>query len=115
MRDWRVYVKHMLESIERIKRYVAGLSRQEFMEDDMVRDAVIRNIEIIGEAARNIPEEFASAHRDIPWRAMADMRNRVIHGYFSIDWDIVWEVIVSDIPDLEKRLRRLYDEHGNGE
>ena len=104
------YLDHMLQATDRIARYVTGMDRQTFMGDELVQDAVIRNIEILGEAARNIEKqapEFVALHPHIPWAAIYGMRNRVTHGYFSVDLDLVWKTLEKDIPELAGAIRAL--------
>ena len=110
--DLRVgdYVDHMLNAIERIGRYTQGMTDSTFLADELVQDAVIRNLEIVGEAARNIERdhpEFAAAHPDVPWEEMYLMRNRVAHGYFSVDLGIVWQTLQRELPNLQQLLFRL--------
>lgn len=107
------YLEHMLQSLQRVERYTAGMDEGAFMGDELVQDAVIRNIEIIGEAANNIlrlDPGFAAQHADIPWQLMYTMRNRVTHGYDTLDWKIVWQTIRIDLPGLHQRLRHLHAE-----
>ena len=88
----RDYLDHIVQAIERIKRYVAAEDRDGFLQDEKTQDAVIRNIEIIGEAARNVERvapEYAAAHPEIPWAVIYGMRNRISHGYFEVDLDLV--------------------------
>ncbi len=104
------YLNHILEAIERISTYTNNLDDIGFLQNQMVQDAVIRNIEIIGEAARNIEKhypEFAESHSDIPWEDIYLMRNRVSHGYFSVDLAVVWKVVKRDIPELEGQIQIL--------
>jgi uncharacterized protein with HEPN domain len=108
--DLRVpdYLAHILQAIERIGTYTNDMDEVGFLENEMVQDAVIRNIEIIGEAARNIEKhhpEFASEHPDVPWEDMYWMRNRVSHGYFSVDLEVIWNTIQRDIPELEQQAK----------
>jgi uncharacterized protein with HEPN domain len=110
--DLRVadYIDHMLNAIDRIRRYTQGMSDSAFLADDLVQDAVIRNLEIVGEAARNIERDhaaFAAAHPAVPWEEMYLMRNRVAHGYFSVDLGIVWQTLQRDLPDLQQLLLGL--------
>jgi uncharacterized protein with HEPN domain len=101
------YITHILQAIERIYRYTEEFDEIGFLQNDMVQDAVIRNIEIIGEAARNIERhypEFAQKHAEIPWEDVYLMRNRVSHGYFSVDLDVVWKTVQRDIPELHQLL-----------
>lgn len=102
----------MLQAIERIERYTATLNEGAFLASDEKQDAVIRNIEILGEAARNVERhypDFAKRHADIPWTDIYLMRNRVAHGYFSVDIEIVWKTIRNDLPALARQVSALVD------
>ena len=104
------YLEHIAQAIQRIKRYTDDMSEVAFLENELVQDAVIRNIEIIGEAARNIERNdpvFAAQHAEIPWEVIYAMRNRVAHGYFKVDWEIVWNTIHHDLPTLAIKVGRL--------
>jgi uncharacterized protein with HEPN domain len=104
------YLGHMLDAIHRIQRYVQGMSGSAFKDDQLVQDAVIRNIEIIGEAASNIADVapgFAQQHSAVPWVALYAMRNRVSHGYWVVDLDVVWQATQKDLPELENRISQL--------
>ena len=101
------YLEHMLEAIARIQRYVGRKRRAGFLRDALLQDAVIRNIEIIGEAASRLSPEFAARHAEIPWRDIVGMRHRLIHGYLKVNLDTVWEVVERDLPALVPRLRAL--------
>lgn len=109
------YLEHIIEAIERIDEYLADVSEVTFMEDRKTQDAVIRNFEIIGEAAHNIERyhaQFAAAHPDVPWTVIYAMRNRVAHGYFKVDLEIVWKTIHTDLHDLHAQIRKLLDQLG---
>ncbi|MBK9445469.1 MAG: DUF86 domain-containing protein [Betaproteobacteria bacterium] len=102
------YLGHILRAIERIERYTADMDEVGFLNSELVQDAVIRNIEIIGEASNNIlrsAPEFAAQHDDIPWEVMYTMRNRVSHGYDKVDLEVVWRTIQGDLPLLFSQLR----------
>src|SRR3989344_8840596 len=101
------YLSHIVEAIKKINKYTKGLRKEEFLEKDIVQDAVVRNIEIIGEAVKNLPREFKEKHKDPPWKDIAGMRDRIVHFYFGIDLQLVWNTIKDDIPELEKRIRKL--------
>ena len=103
-RDFRLYLEDMQESCLRILRYSEGFTYKQFIQDDLVYDAVLRNIEIIGEAAKNIPEEFRLEHTEIDWRRIAGMRDIVVHHYFSIHNEIVWDVVANKIPSLLEQI-----------
>lgn len=101
------YLDHILRAIERIDRYTADMDEAGFLNSELVQDAVIRNIEIIGEASNNIQRvapEFAAQHEDIPWQVMYAMRNRVSHGYDKVDVEIVWKTIQNDLMDLYEQV-----------
>jgi uncharacterized protein with HEPN domain len=101
------YLEHMLEAIARIQRYVGRKQRAGFLRDALLQDAVIRNIEIIGEAASRLSPEFAARHAEIPWRDIVGMRHRLIHGYLKVNLDTVWEVVERGLLALVPRLRAL--------
>ncbi|SRR5579884_381683 len=104
------YLQHVLDAIERIRRYTSALSEADFWLNDLVQDAVLRNIEIIGEAVRNIEicdPQFASDHPEIPFREIYSMRNRLAHGYFAVNPGLVWEAVQRDIPTLETQITAL--------
>lgn len=109
----RDFLLHIMEAIERINRY-AGTSEEEFQRDEKTQDAVIRNFEIIAEAARNIEKHhprYAAEHADVPWGIAYEMRNALAHGYFMVDMEIVWKTIRNDLPGLADKIDRLLKEH----
>jgi uncharacterized protein with HEPN domain len=104
------YLGHILKAIERIDRYTSDMDIQTFLGSELVQDAVIRNIEIVGEAANNIQRvapDFAARHGDIPWLVMYTMRNRVSHGYDKVDLEIIWKTIQGDFPKLYHQVQGL--------
>lgn len=104
------YLGHILKAIERIDRYTEDLDGAAFLSSELVQDAVIRNIEIIGEASNNIQRvdpAFAAQHDHIPWLVMYTMRNRVSHGYDQVDLEIVWKTVQRDLPGLYQQVRAL--------
>lgn len=107
MNDDTVYIRHMLDAIERIEAYTSDLTREEFRETPMVQDAVIRQLEIIGEATKRMSDEARSRHDDVPWQDIAGMRDKLIHGYFGVDVDIVWETVVEELPILKRHLEEF--------
>lgn len=109
-RHWRLYVRDMIEFGERVIGYAAGLDQQSFTADQVVYDATLRNIELIGEAASHIPDPVREAHPEIQWRQIVGVRHQVAHGYLGIDDDTIWSIIQTSIPDLLPALRRLLDE-----
>lgn len=105
-----VYLESMLDAISRVRRYVGRKRRAAFLADPMLQDAVIRNIEVIGEAAARISPEFAGRDSAIPWRDIAGMRHRLIHGYLKVNLHTVWQVVERDLAILERQLRELLPE-----
>ena len=100
------YLGHILQAIERIAKYTAGMDEAGFLNNDLVQDAVVRNIEIIGEASNNIQRlapAFAAQHEEIPWQVMYAMRNRVSHGYEQLDLEIIWKTVQGDLPSLHRQ------------
>ncbi|MBI5164015.1 MAG: DUF86 domain-containing protein [Magnetospirillum sp.] len=111
-KDWRVRVEDMLEAIDRIGRYVAGMTTADFVADDRTQDAVIRNLEILGEASKRIPGTVTGRHPEIPWSRIGDMRNILVHEYHSVDPAIVLDCARHDLPPLVGPLRVLLGEPG---
>lgn len=104
------YLSHIFEAIERIQRYTAGLGRSEYLRNELVQDAVIRNLEVIGEASRNIQRDhpdFASQHPELPLNFAYEMRNALAHGYFQIDQEIVWATVQRDLPNVKALVGNL--------
>ena len=115
MRDYRIRLADIQESSEKIVRYSFGTIKDEFLENDMMFDAVVRNLEIIGEAARHVPEEVQENYSDINWRKMIGLRNIVAHEYFGVDGEIVWDLVSRQIPELLKQIRYVRAaENSNG-
>ena len=107
----------MLQAIDRILRYVDELTEPGFLANELVQDAVIRNFEIIGEASRNIERhfpEFAAANQDLPLVAAYEMRNALAHGYFKVDFEIVWKTIQNDLPGLRRHVASLAGQLAGG-
>ena len=97
-------VEDIWEAIEKIQRYVAGLDHDAFIKDDKTIHSVVRNLEIIGEAANRLTKDFRFQHTEIEWRRIIGLRNRIVHDYFNIDVEIVWEIIQKDLPNLKSKL-----------
>ncbi len=101
MQNDPVYLRHMLAAIEKIDRYLTGMDYEAFAANDMMIDAVVREPEIIGEAARNLSAPFIEEHPEIPWRRIKAMRNVLIHQYFGVDLKVVWDTCRSNLPQLK--------------
>jgi uncharacterized protein with HEPN domain len=106
-RDWQLLVGDILDAIERIEQYTAGMIFEAFEDDERTIDAVIRNFITIGEAAAHVSAEKAAQYPDIPWRLMSDMRNFAVHHYWAVEPIILWQTIKNDLPDLAVKLRSI--------
>ncbi len=100
-RDFRVHLEDILGAIGKIKRYTKGLSKQGFAGDDKTLDAVVRNLEVIGEAVKQLPADLRAREPGIDWQKIAGLRDILIHQYFGIDVDILWDIIQNKLPTLE--------------
>lgn len=104
MESDNLYLEHILEAIGKIDRYTAGLDFQKFDKNELVQDGVVRELEIIGEAAKHISEKFRTYHPAILWTDISGMRNKLIHEYFGVDAEIVWKTVTEDLPKLKSAL-----------
>ena len=109
------YLLHMLEAADRVLSYTSGVTEEQFVANQMLQDAVVRNIEIIGEASNNLLEagpEFAAKYPSIPFAQIYGMRNRVSHGYFAVSTAMIWDSVQVDVPDLRQRIVKVLGELG---
>jgi uncharacterized protein with HEPN domain len=102
-------IEDIREAIKRIERYTRGMGYEAFLQDTLVQDAVVRNLEIIGEAAKGFSAEFRRRSKSVKWREVAGMRDRLIHHYSGVNWSIVWDVIQSKLPELRHELANRDD------
>jgi len=109
-KDPNVFIGHILDSIHEIENYTKKLTKKEFSISKMAQDAVIRRIEIIGEAVKNLPNDFKTKHKKIPWRDIAGMRDILIHEYFGVNIEVVWKTIKEDIPLLKRQISSLAEQ-----
>ena len=106
-RPLQLLLDDMWEAIERIERYTKGITHEMFVHDEKTADAVVRNLEVIGEAANRLPEEFKGQHSKIAWPQIVGLRHRIVHDYFGIDLALVWEILQQDLPAFKAQLRQL--------
>ena len=107
VKDDLAYIEHILDCIRKIKEFTNGLSLNDFSVNELVQDAVIRNIEIIGEASKKISSDTKQIYYEIPWKEIAGMRDKLIHDYLGVDVEVVWRTITEDIPTLEKHIKEI--------
>jgi uncharacterized protein with HEPN domain len=107
-RDDTIYLHHIRDALDKIEDYTRGMSENEFLGNSTAHDAVVRQREIIGEAARNISVEFWNKHSKFPWGRMTGIRNKIIHKYFNINYAIVWDTVQDDLPVLKKSIKKIW-------
>jgi uncharacterized protein with HEPN domain len=106
VKDDQVYLAHVRDAIARIDTFTSG-GRERFLVDVMVQDAVIRNLEVIGEAVKGLSDELRTANADVPWKQIAGMRDVLIHHYFGVKLETVWQVVIDHLPPLRQRVEQL--------
>ncbi len=106
-KDDTVYLRHIIDSCERIEHYMEGIPKDKFFETELLQDAVIRQLEIIGEAACNLSDDLRLSNPQVPWRQMVGLRNRVIHAYFEVNPQIIWEITKGDLPALKQEIKQI--------
>lgn len=109
-RNWKILFEDIIESINKIEEYTRELTFEDFSQSSIVIDAVVRNIEIIGEASKNIPEEIQNKFLDIPWQKIKGIRNRIVHEYFSVDITIIWFIVQNELSSLKSALQKHLEE-----
>ena len=106
-RDYRLFLDDIRESCEKILRYTQGMAKVQFEADEKTQDAVVRNLEIIGEAVKHLPEEVRNRYPQVEWRKIAGLRDVVVHHYFGINKDIVWDIVENKVPQLLVQLKQV--------
>jgi uncharacterized protein with HEPN domain len=111
-KDDTVYLRHILDAIEQIQDYLKGVTAEQFLQKRLLQDGVVRRLEIIGEASRNLSDELRQRHPGVPWRQIISLRNRITHAYFDVDLHIVWEIAQNDLSPLKQQVERILEEMG---
>jgi len=109
-RDIKTFLLHILNSIEKIEDFTKDCSLEKFIESDIIQNATIRMIEIIGEAVKNIPENFKTKHTDVPWKEIAGTRDKLIHEYFGVDLKLTYKIVKENIPELKENIVKILKE-----
>ena len=116
-RDYNLYIEEMLTSMLRIEEYIGKMGFNEFKMNYLIVDAIIRNFEIIGEASKNVPSEIKDKYSEIPWKKMYGLRNLIAHEYFGIDYEMIWEISINDLPqnaiDIKNIIKKEKSKGGN--
>ena len=109
-RDYKVYLQDILDAVGKVRSYTTGLTLKTFSEDTKSVDAVVRNLEVIGEAIKQVPDNVRSKHADVEWRKIAGLRDILAHQYFGVDMEIVWDIVQNKLPALEAQIRKIVEE-----
>jgi len=110
MKRDKAYLKHILDAISNIEKFIEGVNKENFLSNVEKQYAVLRGLEIIGEATKNLSEELKKKHPNIPWKEIAGMRDKLIHQYFGVNLDLVWETIKTELPELKNQISRILKE-----
>ena len=108
-RELKTYIEDIIISVNKIEKYVTGMTKEDLIKSELVQDAVVRNLEIIGEAVKKIPEDVRSSYKDIPWKKIAGLRDILIHEYFGINMNIVWDIIETKLQPLKEAAFEIND------
>jgi len=109
-RDYRLYLEDILEAAQKVENYIEGLTFQQFTKDEMRLDAVLRNLEIIGEATKNLPPAIRNKYSAVDWRKIAGLRDIVIHTYFNVDRNIIWDIVQNKLPNLRRYVAEILEQ-----
>ncbi len=112
MRNYRLYIKDIVVAMESIEEFIAGMDLASFRADDKTASAVMRKLEIIGEAVKQVPDEVRQRYSHVPWKEMAGMRDKLIHFYFGVDYSLVWRAITERVPEVKEELQAILEEAG---
>jgi len=104
--EYRDYLEDMLEATEKVALFIAGMTGAQFLSDERTQFAVVRALEILGEASKKVPASFKAGHPEIPWREVAGMRDKLVHDYFGVNAEVVWKTATADVPPIAQALRK---------
>ncbi len=106
-REYKAYLRDIYDATRKIEKYVEGISFEDFESNELIQDAVIRNLEIIGEAVKNLPENVKSKYPDIEWKRIGGLRDILIHAYFGVDVEVVWDIVKNKVPQLKEKIGKI--------
>lgn len=106
-KDNSVYLLHIRDALQQIVDYTRGVSEEQFRQSRLLQDGIVRELEIVGEASRNLSDEFRHGHEEVPWAQIIGLRNRITHEYFNLNLDIIWEIVRDDVPTLKQQVLNL--------
>ena len=109
MKPEQAYLRHILDEIDFLLAEVATVSFEQFQSDEILTRACARSLEVIGEASKNVPDSFKQLHPEVDWRRLTGMRDKIIHHYFGVNWEIVWDVVMNRLPELKAQVTALLD------
>ncbi|MFW9881746.1 MAG: DUF86 domain-containing protein [Candidatus Thorarchaeota archaeon] len=107
MKDYKIYLQHILDEISYLQQDSNGLKFNDFMKNETLKRSFVRSIEVIGEAVKNLPDDIRQKNNSIPWKNIAGMRDKLIHHYFGIDYKMVWDVVLNKIPELKNAVEKM--------
>lgn len=112
-RELKLFMEDISESIKLIEEYIGNISKIALDKNQGLKDSIIRRLEIIGEATKNVPDDFREKYPEVPWKKIAGLRDIIIHAYFNIDLDIMWDIIKKDLPDLKEKILKIKKDLGD--